>query len=94
MDAPVLVEEDLDVGGQLVAALVRDGFQVTMAAWILDAEIQTWRLVLASTAVDLEGSLKVYQQIDDVLTREGLRPLDLDRIVAPGGWPSGRRRRS
>jgi hypothetical protein len=59
-----------------------------MAAWIYDAEIQEWRLVLASPSVDEKGPLSVYRRIGDVLTREGLQPLDLDRIVVVGAADS------
>ena len=52
MDTEVLVDDRIDDGRQLVAELLRSGFDVTVAFWARTSEDGLWTLYLASPAVD------------------------------------------
>jgi hypothetical protein len=63
MDTELLVEDRIDGGRQLIAELVRDGFDVAVAFWAKPSEEELWSLYLASASVDAENLGNRYQQV-------------------------------
>ncbi len=51
MDTAVLVENQVEEGGKLLAALVRAGFNIAVAAWIRASERRHWSFYIGSTSV-------------------------------------------
>ena len=77
----VLTERMIAAGAQLTQALDRANWPVVASLWLFDAEINLWRLVVASPAVDESGPLKAYTRIDDALRSSGTQ-LVLNDITA------------
>ena len=79
-----MVELDIAAGRQVLEALGKAGFPITLAMWALEEESDNWRLVIASPVYDAEGPRGAYSKILDVLTASH-RPLDLPdiRVVSP-----------
>ena len=63
-----LTEDMIEAGAQLIRKLDEMGVQVTTALWLLDTEINEWRLLLASPVVLQEGPTTMYSKVD--LARE------------------------
>jgi hypothetical protein len=55
-----LVDQDIDVGRELIAALEREGLRPEAALWFYSPESETYRLILASAMVDREGARQAY----------------------------------
>ena len=52
MDTELLVENRIDDGQRLLIELVRDGFDVSAAAWLKTSEEGLWFLYIGSKSVD------------------------------------------
>ena len=52
MDTELLVDGRIEDGQKLVAELIRDGFDVTVAFWVRISDPDKWLLYIASPAVD------------------------------------------
>ena len=52
MDQAVLVEQQQDEGKRLVEKLDQDGFGPSVAVWYYFSDVETWRLLLAGSALD------------------------------------------
>lgn len=72
-----LVSEMVLAGADLIAHLDKAGFSVFAALWLYVPESETWRLVMASPEVRLDGPKKAYKKIQSVLAR---MPVDKPRI--------------
>ena len=68
-----LTEPMIEAGELLVRKLDEMGVPVSSAFWLFDAEVNEWRLFLASPEVDAKGPLHVYGMI-----HEATRQLDPD----------------
>ena len=58
-----LTDAMIDAGAQLVRKLDEMDIAVTSALWLLDTEINEWRLLLASPVVSQEGPLTMYRKV-------------------------------
>ena len=69
-----LTEEMIQAGAQLIRKLDEFGVPVATALWLLDTEINEWRLLLASPLVAREGRLVLYETIHRAEAQLGERP--------------------
>jgi hypothetical protein len=67
VDKAALVNIDIEIGSQILAALDKKGLKVSVAAWLLLAEYQDWRLVLASRTFDAVGVREAYGLVHKAL---------------------------
>ncbi|HUY35849.1 MAG TPA: hypothetical protein VMV69_24110 [Pirellulales bacterium] len=58
-----MVDNRIDDGRKLIAELVRDGFDVTVAFWILTSEEGLWHLYIGSTSAEAENIGDNYRRI-------------------------------
>lgn len=72
-----LAGEMTSAGAELITRLDKAGFSVFAALWLYLPESETWRLIIASPEVRLDGPKKAYKKIQSVLARI---PLDKPRI--------------
>lgn len=70
MDKPVLVEESVERGNELVDLLNRSNFPLRAALWNYSSDREDWRLLIATPLYDIEGPLAAYRKLDSVV-REG-----------------------
>lgn len=64
----------IDAGAHLVRKLDEMGVEVTSALWLLDTEINEWRLLLASPVVSQQGPRTMYRNVQ--LARDALDERD------------------
>ncbi len=87
MAKTTLVENDKKAGRALVKKLDESGFDLKAALWFYMPDSEEWRLILASTAVDVKGPKGAYEQVQSQLQaiNEGYE-LSLQNIslVSPG----------
>lgn len=69
MDQATLVNERVEDGRKLIAALAQDGFQVTAASWLKETDGRQWYLYLASPEVDAKGSKAAYRELQETYRR-------------------------
>ena len=65
-----LTDAMIEAGAQLIRKLEEMGVPITSALWLLDTEINEWRLLLASTVVAEAGPTTMYRKVR--LAREQL----------------------
>jgi hypothetical protein len=70
MDQDSLVNEQIEGGRQLVAALTAAGFEVRVAFWAKPTEDGKWFLYMASPFVDDKGPRTAYRFVHDILRQE------------------------
>jgi len=68
MDKAPVVESDLDLEGQLVAALSRAGIPVTAVDWNWVPQLEDWQLTVVTSLVDTIGPRAAYARILDALS--------------------------
>lgn len=82
MDSNVLVNNQLDGGSALIAALHNAGLEITAAFWAKLTEAPDWSLYLASPAVETrEGSLSAYGTLLRVLVQRPELEIDSDDVL-------------
>ena len=64
-----LTGEMIEAGAQLIRRLDEMGVDVTSALWLLDTEINEWRLLLASPVVSREGPLVMYDTVERAIAQ-------------------------
>lgn len=64
-----LSEEKIQAGVALVEGLDKRNILVSGAFWFFVPEIGSWRLIIASPSVSVEGPKKIYQKIQSTLHR-------------------------
>jgi hypothetical protein len=69
MDPTVLVENQIEDGGRLVAQLAEDGFEVAVAFWVKSAEEGLWHLYIASPLVSADAVGESYRKVYASLSR-------------------------
>src|SRR5271167_3928500 len=67
MDQTVLVKNDLDVGAQVLEALSRVKFPLTLGEWIYVPELEEWHMILATPWYDSKGLRTTYQALIEAL---------------------------
>ncbi len=83
-----LTPEMIDAGAVLTQSLDDHGLPVQAAFWLFDAEINEWRLVIASSEAASKGPRAVYRRIQEALDQLGPQasaaPFSAIRVVEPG----------
>ena len=81
MDQYVLVDQRIDDGMKLVARLIKDGFDVTVAAWVQTREEGLWFLYIGSNSVDMTRNLgESYQRLYASLSKLGESVISLSEV--------------
>jgi hypothetical protein len=85
MDQALLVDQQIDDGQKFVDLLIREGFDVSAAAWIKPSEDDRWLLYLVSKVVDDRGLSAAYRAVHPMLARLQARWISLAdlKLVAP-----------
>ena len=60
-----LTDEMIEAGAQLTQKLEELGLPITVAMWFFLADINEWRLMLASPQLSAEGPRTVYEKIEE-----------------------------
>ena len=68
MDQAVLVEQQIEDGQELIDLLLREGFDLSAAAWVKPSEEDRYLLYLVSKEVDERGLSAAYRAVHPVLT--------------------------
>lgn len=83
-----LTPEMIDAGAALTQSLDHLGLPVQAAFWLFDAEINEWRLVIASSDAATKGPRAVYRSIREAIDQLGASvnavPFSAIRVVEPG----------
>lgn len=69
MDYVLLVDEQIEDGKSLLAGLVHDGFDVTVAFWVRTSEEGLWFLYIGSTSVRTMTLADAYRVVYGALRR-------------------------
>lgn len=69
MDTVTLVNDMIGDGQKVVERLVRDGFEVTTAFWLKDAENGQWYFYVASPVVEQERLPRGYSRLHTIIRR-------------------------
>ncbi|MBI1900867.1 MAG: hypothetical protein HYS13_07120 [Planctomycetia bacterium] len=69
MDTELLVDERIEDGRRLIAQLVKDGFDVSVAFWVLTGEDQLWYLYIGSASADAKDIGSAYRRVYASLAR-------------------------
>jgi hypothetical protein len=69
VDQELLVDNRINDGEKLLAQLVRSGFDVTVAFWVLTSEESSWFLYIGSTTVDPGTLGDAYRKMYASLTK-------------------------
>lgn len=80
----ILTDEMIELGRTLLTRLDEEGVVFEAALWLLDEEIQEWRLVLASGLIRTSGPRMLYRKIGRCLSGLGadrLIPLEMVSVV-------------
>jgi hypothetical protein len=72
MATATLVNSDIEIGRQIVAALTRANIPVTVYLWAFVPQLQEWQFMIATPLVDSRGPLAAYGEVNKVLRKEGL----------------------
>ena len=91
MDTELLVENRIVDGQKLVRELVRSGFDVTVAFWVLPSESETWFLYIGSKSVSPDKPGGAYGVLYACLSRVPEASMGLSEIhVVPVSDPIAR----
>ncbi len=90
MDHELLVNEQIEDGKVLLAGLVHDGFDVTVAFWVRTSEEGLWYLYIGSTSVRTMSLADAYRVVYGALRRvpntqisiSSIKIIDADNPVA------------
>jgi hypothetical protein len=69
-------------GASLLKLLDEHAIPITAAFWLLDADSQTWKYILASPSVNTRGPLQIYKSIQQFVGQAGLTLQDI-AVVSP-----------
>ncbi len=72
MATAALVNNDIEIGRRIVAALTRALIPVTVYLWAFIPQLQEWQFMVATPLVDTKGPLAAYGQVNKALQREGV----------------------
>jgi hypothetical protein len=70
MATAALVNNDIEVGRRIVAALARAAIPVTIYLWAFIPQLQEWQFMIATPLVDTKGPLAAYGEVNKALQRE------------------------
>lgn len=77
MDKATLVDADVEAGRAVIDALEDQGFEIDVAAWLLDDETGVWQLAISSPIGDETGPRPILEAILTLLQKLSIRNLDL-----------------
>lgn len=80
--APVLTQEMITAGEELLRAVDNAGINVVAALWLLPPDEQSWRLVISSPEIAGKGPHAFYQKIDHILRKLGTNVLSTSLVSA------------
>lgn len=72
MAATALVNRDLEIGREILAALAKAGITVSVAFWAYVPQISEWQLFIATPLVDSKGSKLAYERVLRILHDSGM----------------------
>jgi hypothetical protein len=72
MATATLVNNDIEIGRRIVAALTRASIPVTVYLWAFVPQLQEWQFMVATPLVDTKGPLAAYGEVNRALQREGV----------------------
>jgi hypothetical protein len=72
MATAALVNNDIEIGRRIVAALTRASIPVNVYLWAFIPQLQEWQFMIATPLVDTKGPLAAYGEVNKVLQREGI----------------------
>jgi hypothetical protein len=67
MATAALVDKDLDIGREILRALAKKGFPVSVAFWAFVPQSSEWQLFIATPLVDSKGPKAAYEEVLDIL---------------------------
>lgn len=67
-----MVNEDIEIGRRIVAALTRTGIPVKVYLWAFIPQLQEWQFMIATPLVDSKGPLAAYGEVNKALQKEGV----------------------
>ena len=67
----VLTREMINAGRKLTHQLIQTTFPVTAALWIYLADLNVWRLHIASKLVESKGPRHAYRKIHSLINKQG-----------------------
>ena len=65
MDTTILVDKDIESGKILLECLDHNGFDIKVALWFFNPELNKWDFLLSSPSVDKKGARDLYVKIGD-----------------------------
>jgi hypothetical protein len=72
MATATLVNNDIEIGRRIVAALTRASIPVTVYLWAFIPQLQEWQFIVATPLVDTKGPLAAYGEVNRALQKEGV----------------------
>jgi len=72
MATATLVNNDIEIGRRIVAALTRASIPVTVYLWAFIPQLQEWQFMVATPLVDTKGPLAAYGDVNRALQKEGV----------------------
>ncbi len=82
MDQTVLVKNDLNIGAQVLEALSRVRFPLTLSEWIYVPELEEWHMILATPWYDSKGLRTTYRVLVAALEAAGIyEQVPMRRVV-------------
>jgi hypothetical protein len=72
MATATLVNNDIDIGRRIIAALTRASIPVKVYLWAFIPQLQEWQFMIATPLVDTKGPLAAYTEVNRVLQKAGV----------------------
>ena len=72
MATATLVNNDIEIGRRIVAALARAAIPVTVYLWAFIPQLQEWQFIIATPLVDTKGPLAAYGEVNKALQKQGV----------------------
>jgi len=72
MATATLVNNHIEIGRRIVAALTRASIPVTVYLWAFIPQLQEWQFMVATPLVDTRGPLAAYGEVNKALQEEGV----------------------
>ncbi|MGH9493527.1 MAG: hypothetical protein ACRD3B_00915 [Candidatus Sulfotelmatobacter sp.] len=67
-----LVNNDIEIGRRIVAALTQSSIPVTVYLWAFVPQLQEWQFTIATPLVDSKGPLATYGEVNKALQKGGV----------------------
>jgi hypothetical protein len=70
MATAMLVNNDIEIGRRIVAALTRASIPVKVYLWAFVPQLEEWQFMVATPLVDTKGPLAAYAEVNKALRKE------------------------